>query len=375
MSVKKRTGKTGIRWVAIIDGRRDPLSGKRHQIRRTFRTKTEAEQWERQTRVKIDTGDVVEPSKDPVAVQIAHWLDTANLAPNTLKAYQGVVRRIIVPRIGAVPLGKLTGRHVQDLYNSLRETSYAVQVQAVISGTLRLAVREGLIPRNVSDGLRVANPKRDEVTVPKVWSPVELMTFLDGVRDHWLFPLFWTGAHTGLRLSELTALKWVDITLDLGRLFVGKSKTAAGRRRLALDAATIDILRAHQAEQAQRRDAFGSEWREHDVVFDRGNGEPVAPRTVEATMTRRVRQLGLPHLTPHGLRHCHATMLLIAGTPVHLVQQRLGHSTSRITLDVYAHVLPGTERDVAERFADVLSGAACDQMVTKSPEALSVSAS
>lgn len=197
---------------------------------------------------------------------------------------------------------------------------------------------------------------------------------VDGVRAYWLFPLFWTAAHTGMRLSELTALKWDDITLDMGRLFVGKSKSAAGRRRIALDAATVAVLRDHQADQAKRRAAFGDGWQEHGVVFDRGDGRPVAPRTVEATMTSRVRRLGLPALTPHGLRHTHATALLTAGVPVHVVRQRLGHESARITLDVYAHVLPGDDRSAAERFAGLLTTPR-DQNVTTPPNATSVSAS
>ncbi|HUZ68991.1 MAG TPA: site-specific integrase, partial [Candidatus Saccharimonadales bacterium] len=102
------------------------------------------------------------------------------------------------------------------------------------------------------------------------------------------------------------------------------------------------------------RELFGPLWEEHGVVFDRGNGEPVAPRTVEALMARRVKRLGLPKLSPHGLRHTHATVLLSDGAPVHAVQQRLGHGSAQITLNVYAHVLPGSERTIAERFAAAL---------------------
>ena len=374
MSVLKREGKKGISYLAVVDGPRDPMTGARNQIKRTFSTSRAAWAWERKTRTAIDDGTYLEPSRDPVTTQLTHWLETASLAPNTRKSYAGVVRRLIVPQIGAIELGRLNGRHVQDLYNAVRDTSYAVQVQAVMSGALRLAVREGLIIRNVADGLTVGHSERDEPTTPAAWTTAELRMFLDGVHDHWLFPLFWTAAHTGLRLSELTALKWDDISLDLGRLFVGKSKTAAGRRRLALDAGTVAVLRNHQADQDVRRAALGDSWQEHGVVFDRGNGEPVSSRTVEATMTRRVRRLGLPDLTPHGLRHTHATALLSAGVPVHAVQQRLGHESSRTTLDFYAHVLPGSERDVAECFAGLLSPP-CDQIVTTAHNPLAISAS
>lgn len=352
----------------------DPVTGQRTQKRVTARTKRELDVAVSKVKAEWSDGTYLEPSKERLAVFLDHWLETADLAPNTRKAYRGVVKRLIAPRLGDVPLGKLTGRHVQALYNDVRDTTYAVQVQAVMTGALRLAVREGLIARNVAEGLSIGRTERDDPEPPAIWTPAELSTFLDGIQDHWLSPLFWTAAHTGLRLSELTGLHWDDITLDLGRLFVGKSKTHTGRRRLALDAATVDVLRTHQAEQAERRAALGTDWQEHGVVFDRGDGRPVSPRTVEVTMARYVSRLDLPPLTPHGLRHVHATVLLSAGVPVHVVQQRLGHASARTTLDVYAHVLPVSERDVAETFAAALRPNS-DQIVTIAPAATEKTAS
>lgn len=77
-----------------------------------------------------------------------------------------------------------------------------------------------------------------------------------------------------------------------------------------------------------------------------------------------VARLELPKGTPHTLRHTHATLLLTDGVPPHVVQARLGHASSRTTLDVYAHVLPSSEREVADRFAAVLHASECDQIVT-----------
>ena len=91
-------------------------------------------------------------------------------------------------------------------------------------------------------------------------------------------------------------------------------------------------------------------------------------------MTSRVGRLGLPPLTPHGLRHTHATALLSANVPGHVVQQRLGHESSQITLDDYAHVLPGDDRGAAERFASLLT-TPCDQNVTAAAEVTPASAS
>ena len=75
----------------------------------------------------------LDPSREPLANYPEHFIDTADLAPNTRRAYRSVARRLIVPHIGAVPLGKLTGRRVQGLYNAAHETTYGAQVQAVMS--------------------------------------------------------------------------------------------------------------------------------------------------------------------------------------------------------------------------------------------------
>ena len=68
-------------------------------------------------------------------------------------------------------------------------------------------------------------------------------------------------------------------------------------------------------------------------------------------MPKLVKAAGLPHLKLHGLRHLHATTLLLAGTPVHVVANRLGHADASITLRVYAHVLRQDTTEVGDVFA------------------------
>lgn len=100
---------------------------------------------------------------------------------------------------------------------------------------------------------------------------------------------------------------------------------------------------------------LGLDWQEHDVVFDRGDGQLVSPRTVEAVMARTVRALDLtPALTPHGLRHTHASLLAAAGRPLQYIQQRLGHASYSTTARYYLHFLPDAERQDAEVFAALM---------------------
>ena len=138
-----------------------------------------------------------------------------------------------------------------------------------VSDALRLAVREGLILRNIADGLIVgrSDSERDAPDGPLAWTADDLAAFLAGVRSHRLWPLYWTAAHTGMRLSELVDLRWDDVSLDKARLFVGKSKSRSGRRRIALDAATVAVLSTHRSDRQERQQALASAW--HDVTHTR----------------------------------------------------------------------------------------------------------
>ena len=74
-----------------------------------------------------------------------------------------------------MPLGKLSWRHIQDLYDAVRDSSYAVQVQAVVSGPVKLAVREGVIGRNVADGLVCRALTARCTSTPAAWTPEYLV--------------------------------------------------------------------------------------------------------------------------------------------------------------------------------------------------------
>jgi len=314
VKAERRSGSYSIRLSLT-----DPAAGKRRQKRVTARTKRDPDAKVAQLKAAWLAGTYVEPSKEAFGAYLAHYLETADLAASTKKAYQLVIRRLIAPRLGAIPLGKLTGRQVQELYNAVRSTSYAQQVQTVVSGALRLAVREGLLARNVAEGLASGRserpgrpPGRPKSSRPS--SPPSARTGSSRSSG------FWTAAYIGVRLSELVALRWDDVSLDLGRLFVARSKSEGGRRLVTLEPTTVTLLRAHRQAQGHRRALLGADWQEHGVIFDRCDGRGRRRARYRGAMARLVRALGLPYGKPHTLRHTHATLLLRAGVPLHVVR-------------------------------------------------------
>jgi len=129
--------------------------------------------------------------------------------------------------------------------------------------------------------------------------------------------------------------------------------TKGGRSRtVSIDPGTVQVLRDHRERQVTERLAVGPQWRgdSDDYVFTSTWGEPVHPDTVSSLMPvlinrhnerQRNEKAGkqLPAARLHDLRHVHATTLLRAGVPVHVVAARLGHADPSITLRVYAHVI------------------------------------
>jgi integrase len=92
-------------------------------------------------------------------------------------------------------------------------------------------------------------------------------------------------------------------------------------------------------------------------VFTRPDGRPLLPDVVSRAFRRQAERLALPRASLNSIRHVHATLLLQAGVPVKVVSERLGHSTIRLTLDIYAHVLPAMDAEAVERFAALLDAA------------------
>jgi integrase len=219
-------------------------------------------------------------------------------------------------------------------------------------------------PGDAADQPRTAAPEM------KAWSSADLGRFIDataGERDGAVWRLL---ATTGMRRGELLGLRWGDVDFD-GRTVtvrqtvtmvgerpeLGTPKSAAGHRRLSLDAATVAALRAWKAAQTAERLVMGAGWQGgHDLVVTEPDGSPVHPQVFSRRFGAVVRRAELPTIRLHDVRHSYATAALAAGVPVKVLSKRLGHADIAVTLRVYAHVMPGDDEAAAEMVAAVLGG-------------------
>lgn len=227
------------------------------------------------------------------------------------------------------------------------------------------AERLGLVSRNAA---AVAKAPAVIDKEQSTWTPAELSAFLSSVIDHRLFAAFVLSATTGMRRGELLGLRWRDVDPDARRVSIVRTittvngqpietstKTNKSRRRIALDAGTVAVLRAHQRRQAGERELAGKLWQETDLVFAREGGGAVHPDHFSQQFARLRGKVDLPPIRLHDLRHTYATLALEAGVHPKIVSERLGHATTGITLDLYSHVAPSMDEQAAEAVAGLFT--------------------
>ncbi len=376
------TGSKADGWSFVVDIPGPDGKRKQHR-RRGFATKGDAQQALNTVLTEIQTGTFTAPDKLTVEKYLADWvsgLPVRGLKPSTYTDYAKKLKHI-TSRLGNLELQKLRATHLDALYAELltsgrrngkgglspRTVRYA---HSVLSKALSDAERAGLVARNVA---RLASPPSASSTRPpeqEIWTPAELALFLDHHHGHELFAVFRLIGFTGLRRGEAAALEWASIDLDKGLLtvrvsatvadrqvFIGPPKSKRSRRTIDLDTETLSVLRDHRRRQTERRLMLGQGWTDEGLVFDDGTGGMINPDRLTRVFDQSIRRVeGLKRIRLHDLRHSHATHLLAAGVNVKLVADRLGHSTTSFTLDVYGHVLPGQQRDAAEAVARLVAG-------------------
>jgi integrase len=277
------------------------------------------------------------------------------------REYTQLVTQHVLPRVGAVPLGKLRPVHVQQVVDAMLAAGLAprtaAQAYRALSAALRQAVRWQLLGVNPAAAIQPPRAERTQLDVPDA---VTIGRVLDAATATRLYVPLVLAATTGMRRSEVLALRWSQVDLDAGlarvkaslqlvagELIMVEPKTDRARRTVALPTLTVDVLRRHRREQAERRLLLGETWEDRDLVVDQDDGAPLSPDALSRAFYRLVRSLGLPGLRLHDLRHAYATTLLEAGVHPKIASEALGHSSVAFTMDVYSHVLPTMQEEAA----------------------------
>jgi integrase len=373
--------RAGERWAIG-----HPSFGTRRNAKGWGKTKRTAQQALRDMLVDSSRGELVDPSKQPLGDYLGEWAAGLRLAPSTVASYRKNIRLHIVPALGTVPLASLTTERIDRLYRDLERGGRADHrqgeglsprtvryIHTILSSALGAAVKTRRLARNPADAASPPTAKQAKAPEMHPWTAEQLAAFLgwaDGRADN--FALWHVLAYTGMRRGEALALRWREIDLEAATVRIRRSAgmvrvagegaevvegdTKSGKPRIVdLDAGTVAVLRARKRE----RGALALQLARDDaLVFGDLEGGHRNPEHVSRQFARDVTRCGaVPPVRLHDLRHTHATLLLLDREPVHVVSQRLGHASPVVTMTVYAHVLPGSQREAADRFAALVGGA------------------
>jgi integrase len=394
--------KRGTTWAYVVRVAEPETGRTRPKWVGGFPSEAAAKAARDDARVAARRGTYVDRSALTVREYLTEWLEAhqASVKRGTIAGYRADVERYITPRIGGLRLQSLRPAMLSKLYRDLAEhggqdgrplsASTVAHVHRTLRKALTDAVRvEQVLATNPAERAKLPRTRRGEPGT--IWTPAELAAFLDQAATHRLSAFFRLAAYSGARRGELLALRWPALDLDAAEVTLSGStdvidgervddSTKSGRSRVvSLDAGTVAAMREHRRRQLTERMRAGPLWVESGLVFTTEDGRPVYPDTLTALMRKLVgdhnepavpgRGRGYPRtplprpaspLPParlHDLRHVHATTLLLAGVPVHVVANRLGHADPSTTLRVYAHVLREQAAGAADVFATAVEAA------------------
>ena len=374
--------KRGNSWRICVELEPDPVTGKRRQKWETFHgLKADAEKRLTKLLSDLDNNKLVANPKMTLGDYLETWLRdyAANLAPTTYDRYQYLVKGQVVPHLGNVRLDKLTPSHFVRLFSMLRDSDrldgkgkLSPQTQKhtyrMLHTALECARKWRLIGSNPLQDVDAPKVPRKEM---KTFTVEQAQAFLaasesEGLKWQGFFTLALTG---GLRTGELRGLRWQDVDLTTGSVMIQQSitrvegvgrvtrqpKTAGSRRPIALGQDIVALLRRHKAEQNEERLALGPLWQDNNLVFPSQVGTPLENKRIRETFFRICDRAKVPRIRPYDLRHSCASLLLAAGVHPKVVAERLGHSSTNLTLATYSHVLPTLQKDAASTLEKMLN--------------------
>lgn len=298
-------------------------------------------------------GTLSQPSKLTVQGFIKEWMGTRKLRRTTVNVYQGVIDQYINPHIGCVRLCDLSPLHVQRLYSSITLDSRRRLTHAVLRCALERACRLGLALRNPCDNVETPRPVESGGTHLSVDAVKALLEESAKTRYHAIIVL---AVLTGMRQGEILGLHWSDVDLKRktiqvqraltevkGKLKLETPKTDESRRLVTLPRMVVSALKKHRVAMNREGLAFTKH------VFPDRHGEYMHKSTFYSGGWIPIRKRAKTQIRFHDLRHSMASLLLAAGEHPKVVQERLGHSTVSMTLDVYSHSIPSLQEDAAAK--------------------------
>lgn len=358
----------------------DPSSGQVKRKKFTGSTQGEALKTGRKWLQELENGLLPEATRITVAKWFDTWLEEyvkPKAKPKTYEKYESLVSQYIKPILGTVPIGKVQAPDVQRLYNKLLKeggkkktgvSCYTVHgVHVCLHAALKQAMKVGYITRNVIEATEPPRIQRHEVKPMTIEQAQKLLTVAKttGLREYVAVLL---ALETGMRKGEIFGLKWQDIdfdniTISVQRtlattakgIFIHEPKTTRSRRKISVTPSLLKELKLYRKQQLEQKLAMGQDYEDQDFVITTSIGTPYHPNQFHKIYRKILKKSDLEQFDFHVLRHTHAAILFQRGVHPKVVQERLGHASINMTMDIYGHLMPGMQETAVQALSGLLS--------------------
>lgn len=320
---------------------------------------------------------------DAYKITVGQWLDTwleeyvkPTKKPKTYEKYKSGVEQYIKPYIGNTPLSKVKAPDVQRLYNRLLKeggkkkhgiSCYTVHgVHVNLHAAFDQALKVGLVTRNIIEAADAPRIIRCEVKPMTAQQAQKLLAIAKetGAREYIAVLL---ALQTGMRKGEIFGLKWQDVDFDkmtisvqralstTGKaVYIDAPKTARSRRLISITPNLAKELKQYRRLQIEQKLAMGPNYDDQGFIIATKIGTPYHPNEFHKVYRKMLKAIKLEEFDFHVLRHTHASILFQQGVHPKVVQERLGHASINMTMDIYGHLMPGMQETAVQALNEVL---------------------
>ena len=353
-------------------------------IRKQFYGKTKIEALDKMNKYKEDSkrGLIIKEDKITFQQWYKIWLfefKINEIKPATISRYDVIFRNYIKDTIiGVMKLKDINTINLQNYYNDLIKQGKSEKCLKYLHKAIKPAIKYAKKLHYVSYDFTedITLPKiKDKNNKIKAFTKEEQKKFLEVIQNHKYRMLFTLALGTGLRMGEITALKWQDINFKQGTLNVVRAvsdtyipnrlglniskdritapKTETSIRIITIPDIILKELQEYKKEQDIHKEKYKEIYDDKDYVFADSIGNYILPNTLRKSFSKVLKDNNIRHISFHGLRHTYATRLFEKGVSLKIIQKLLGHSSLEITADIYTHIIEGEKISAVQKLNDL----------------------